>query len=461
MRAVVTGQVGVDKAPYIKAVQRLASARGIDLKVANVGEMMYAEAPDVPAGRILNLPITRLNTLRRSVFKEILNLAQRHEHLLVNTHATFRWHHGLFAAFDFDQIQQLDPDLYVTVLDNVENVHARLVRDHELEHTLKDIMVWREEELLATEILANSTRGYGHFFMLSRGRDNVSATILDRLMFQKGMKKAYLSFPMTHVVDQPAAQAEIEAFKLAMREPFICFDPADVDEVLLHTRSLSAIKEGLQTFNYPTEAGTVSIATKEVVDIARDIMGQTYARDFKMVDQSDMIVSIIPELPGGKPALSSGVERELQHAYEGGKEVYVIWHCKTAASPFITQTATAIFPTVDAALAHFRQKGYIPESAGTTANTGAGTRSGASDGTGAGADPRAAAGAGTDADADTGDATAAGTGSGAGTAASAGAGEGSGAGAPSAITPAVAKPKTQTKPATGRKRKPPTSLFES
>jgi adenylate kinase len=367
MRAVVTGQVGVDKAPYIQAVQRLATARGIDLKVCNVGAMMYAEAPDVPAGRILNLPITRLNTLRRSVFKEILNTAQQHEHLLVNTHATFRWHHGLFAAFDFDQIQQLNPDLYVTVLDNVENVHARLVRDHELEHTLKDIMVWREEELLATEILANSTRGYGHFYMLSRGRNNGSAASLERLMFQPGMKKAYLSFPMTHVVDQPAALTEIEAFKLAMRDQFICFDPADVDEFLLHSRGQQAVKEGIESFDYAAEPGTVSIATREVVEIGRDIMGQTYARDFKMVDQSDMIVSIIPELSGGKPALSSGVERELQHAYEGGKEVYVVWRCKTAASPFITQTATAIFPTVDDALAHFRQKGYIAANAPTRA----------------------------------------------------------------------------------------------
>ena len=31
-------------------------------------------------------------------------------------------------------------------------------------------MVWREEELLATEILANIVRGYGHFYMISRGR---------------------------------------------------------------------------------------------------------------------------------------------------------------------------------------------------------------------------------------------------------------------------------------------------
>ena len=35
--------------------------------------------------------------------------------------------------------------------------------------------------------------------------------------------------------------------------------------------------------------------------------------DFKLIDQSDMIVSYVPELPDGKPGLSSGVERELQH----------------------------------------------------------------------------------------------------------------------------------------------------
>src|SRR5437764_13906235 len=103
MRAVVTGQVGVDKGPYLEAVKAEARLQGHDLQVCHVGRMMYAEAPDVPPGRILNLPMTRLNALRRSVFKEILRIAERHEHVLVNTHATFRSKHGLFAAFDFDQ----------------------------------------------------------------------------------------------------------------------------------------------------------------------------------------------------------------------------------------------------------------------------------------------------------------------------------------------------------------------
>ena len=72
-------------------------------------------------------------------------------------------------------------------------------------------------------------------------------------------------------------------------------------------------------------------------------MGQIYMRDFKMVDQSDMIVSYVPELPNGKPGLSSGVERELHHAFEGGKEVYVVWACRGMPVPFITETATKVF----------------------------------------------------------------------------------------------------------------------
>src|SRR5437764_3459133 len=171
MRAIVTGQVGVDKGPCLEAVQKAAQQAGHDLVVCHVGKMMYAEAPDVPAGRILNLPISRLNALRRAVFKEILRTAEQHEHVLVNTHATFRWRHGLFAAFDFDQIKAFNADTYVTLLDNVESVHQRLVRDHDFDHSLKDLMVWREEETLATEIIANILRAYGPFYMTTRGRN--------------------------------------------------------------------------------------------------------------------------------------------------------------------------------------------------------------------------------------------------------------------------------------------------
>ncbi|MGD1277899.1 MAG: AAA family ATPase [Tepidisphaeraceae bacterium] len=367
MRAFVSGQVGLDKGPYLEAVKAQTRLRGLDLEVCHVGKMMYAEAPDVPAGRILNLPLTRLAALRRAVFKEILRVAERHQHLLINSHATFRWHHGLFAAFDFDQIKTFNADVYVTLVDDAQSVHQRLLRDHELDHTLKDIMVWREEEILATEIIANITRGYGHFFMLSRGRSRPTTDTLFNLLFEPGKKRLYLSFPMSHVMDLPDTLARIADFQAAMSRHFTCFNPTDVDEFVLHTKTLKALEEGRSTIEVDAVDGPIALKTADVAQISGDILGQTYARDFKMIDQSDMIVSFIPELPGGKPAVSSGVERELHHAFEGGKEVYVIWTAKAMPSPFVTQTATRVFADTDQAIAHFREKGYIadpPDTAG-------------------------------------------------------------------------------------------------
>jgi adenylate kinase len=359
MRAIVTGQVGVDKGPYLEEVKRLAQKKGYDVAVFHVGRMMYEEAPDVPAGRILNLPISRLNTLRRAVFKEILKEAEKHEHVLINTHATFRWRHGLFAAFDFDQVKAFDADTYITLLDNAESVHQRLMRDHDIDHTLKDIMVWREEELLATEILANILKGYGHFFMISRGRNIPTTQTIYRLIFEPKMKKVYLSFPMSHVMDLPNTLAEIDRFKATINEHFITFDPADVDEFILHKMADEAVQAGKDEIEVDAADGKVKLKTSEVVQISGDIMGQIYMRDFKMVDQADMIISLVPELPNGKPGLSSGVERELHHAFEGGKEVYVVWACRALPSPFITETATKVFRSTEEAVQYFRQKGYV------------------------------------------------------------------------------------------------------
>ena len=361
MRAIVTGQVGVDKGPYLEAVQTRAREAGIDLALCNVGQMMYDEAPDVPKGRILNLPITRLNSLRRAVFNKILRIADSHEHVIVNTHATFRWRHGLFAAFDFDQVKEFNADLYLTLLDNAESVHQRLQRDHDIDHTLKDIMVWREEETLATEILANILRGYGHFYMISRGREIPTTDTVYRLMFKNELKKVYLSFPMSHVMDLPDTLAEIDEFKAKINEHLICFDPADVDEFVLHMKAVEAMKEGEDTVTLDAADGKTTLKTAEVAQISGDIMGQIYARDFKMVDQSDMIISLVPELPNGKPGLSSGVERELHHAFEGGKEVYVVWACSSLPSPFITETATKVFKSTEEAITHFKDVGYIPQ----------------------------------------------------------------------------------------------------
>ncbi|MCC6230982.1 MAG: AAA family ATPase, partial [Phycisphaerales bacterium] len=159
MRAIVTGQIGMEKKPYLDAVARFAGQQGESLTLYHVGDMMYAEGTDVRSGRILDLPISRLNSLRRAAFKDIIAESTTAgpgstplPNIIVNTHATFRWRHGLFAAFDYDQIAKLQPDLFICLVDNIEVVHHRLHREHDIDATLKDCMVWREEEILATEL---------------------------------------------------------------------------------------------------------------------------------------------------------------------------------------------------------------------------------------------------------------------------------------------------------------------
>lgn len=359
MRVVVTGQVGMDKTPYLTAVAELAQERGEPLDMYHVGRRMYEEGPDIRAGRILDLPLSRLQALRRAAFKDIISESVGKPNIMVNTHATFRWRHGLFAAFDFDQMKQLQPDMLICLVDNIEVVHNRLTAEHTLDVTLKDLMVWREEEIMATELLAQALNCGNRFFILSRGRDHDTVETCFRLACRPDMKKVYPSFPMTHVEKLPDVRAEIDGFRAELARHFITFDPGDVDEKILLDRAIEAAKEGKDFIPVQLPDKTINVSVKQVLDIAGDVDGQIYMRDFKLIDQSDMIVSYIPELPGGIPALSSGVERELQHAFEHSRDVYVIYKPEKQPSPFITETATKVFKSTDEAMQHFDQAGLL------------------------------------------------------------------------------------------------------
>ncbi len=369
MRAVITGQIGMDKKPYLEVVSQLAGERGGNIELFNVGKMMYAEGPDIREGRILDLPMSRLHSLRRAAIKDIISSTtptEDHPDVIMNTHATFRWRHGLFPAFDFDQMEAFAPNLFICLVDNIEVVHKRLHDEHDIDATLKDCMVWREEEILATELLAQACGCRNSFYILSRGRHQDTTETCYRLITRNSLKKVYPSFPMSHVVDMPDILEEIAQFRAALAEHFITFDPADVDEKLLLDNGIEAAKQGKDWIQVePHEFGgkggdePLRVSVREILDIAGDIDGQIYMRDFRLIDQSDMIVSLVPELPGGVPGLSSGVERELQHAWEHTKEVYVVWKPKKAPSPFITETATKIFTSVDEALEYFSEQGYF------------------------------------------------------------------------------------------------------
>ena len=359
MIVVVTGMVGVDKKSYLQKVCQFAAEKGKEILLCNVGEEMYAEAPDIPAGKILDIPMKRLSSLRRSVFKDIIAKAKKAPNLIVNTHATFRWRHGLFPAVDFDQMRQLGADIYICLIDGVVALHRRLLDEHSTEHTLKDLIVWREEEIIGTEMLCKGISEKIPFYCLARGAGEETIETFYRLVFEKVCKKAYLSFPMTNVVDMKNVKKQIDGFRQLMKKFFTCFDPADLEESYLPHYARQASQKGLDFVEITVLGQTTQLDLNEVKQIERDINSQIYARDFLLIDQSDMIISFIPTLSDGRAAISSGVERELQHAHEAAKEVYVIWTAKQRPSVFVTQTATEVFADLDSMIEFSKKQGYI------------------------------------------------------------------------------------------------------
>lgn len=359
MTVVVTGMVGLNKKSYLEEVCRLARRKGKEVVLCNVGDLMYAEAPDIPAGKILDISLKRLASLRRSVFKDIIVQAHQAADVIVNTHATFRWRHGLFPAVDFDQMRQLDADMYVCLIDGVAAMHLWLLEDHTAEHSLKDLIVWREEEIISTEMLCKGINDKVPFYCLARGSEHETTETFYRLVFQRQLKKVYLSFPMTAVARIEAVKKEIAEFREWMKQWFICFDPGDLEEAHLPGMARQARAQGLDAIEVTARNRPVRLSVEEVLQIERDINNQIYARDFLLIDQADMIVSFVPALPDGRAAISSGVERELQHAHEAAKEVYVIWTAKQSPSVFVTQTANAVFSSVDDAARFLQNSGQL------------------------------------------------------------------------------------------------------
>lgn len=359
MIVVVTGMVGVDKKSYLQKVCQLAMEKGKETFLCNVGDMMYAEASDVAAGKILDISMRRLNSLRRSVFKDIIAKSQSVSNVIINTHATFRWRHGLFPAVDFDQMRQINADMYICLIDGVAALHSQLTGEHSVQHSLKDLLVWREEEIIGTLMLCKGISESVPFYCLARGSETETTETFYRLVFEGAFKKAYLSFPMTHVGGVENVVRQIERFRKLMKGFFICFDPGDLEESYLPHYARQAKRNGQDFVEVNSSGQTIRLDLEQVLQIERDINSQIYARDFMMIDQSDMIISFIPAMADGRALISSGVERELQHAHEAAKEVYVIWASKQNPSVFITQTATKVFSDINNATEFFKKKRYI------------------------------------------------------------------------------------------------------
>ena len=125
-----TGISGSKRKEYLEDLAAFAEASGRPCKVLHVGSMMFETSKrlgrEIPENKILDLSSSTLNYLRATVFEQIIVEAKSQENLIISTHGCFRWKKNLIPAFDFHYLNQLAPDIFLTIVDNIQSVKARL-----------------------------------------------------------------------------------------------------------------------------------------------------------------------------------------------------------------------------------------------------------------------------------------------------------------------------------------------
>ncbi len=354
MRAIITGVSGTKRSHVLGEVERLAKERGESFEIFDVREAMFqiAEGVGQPVEEetVLDMFPPSLVMLRAAALEKLAGVVEQAGRTAswgMITHAVFRWKNTLISGFDPYYLGRLRPDFYVTVTEGVRTVRQRLTdqpRWEEMSH--EDLLVWREEEQFATEELARMQRKPQYLL-----GEQADAETMYRLFFEPKMRKAYLSYPMTH--GETNGDRGLQAFKKRLEENLIIFDPADVNDFDVDETTGSLIDHPGRT------DGSAALATGTVNGFsdreAQHISDQIVFRDYKLIAQSDMIV-VYYDIAVPSP----GVVSEMNYALHTGKRVYGVWLPEADPSPFFSRYCSRVFRSTDELFNYFARYRITP-----------------------------------------------------------------------------------------------------
>lgn len=333
--------------------------------------------------RALALPKPILRERYGSALEQVMDRYRSdrcHSNVFMHGHACF-YHQQtreFFVLANTDRIaESFRPDMVITLIDDLENIHQRLRAEGHLFqrsevdysgvsglaeafHDLGMLMHWRAAEFSASEQIARKAHCPHYLIAVKHPIRTVA-----RLIFEPHLHSVYISHPIT----EPRAQlnrGNVSSFDefstrlgltcATLRSRAVLFEPTTIDE-LRFRRFLHPTETGNRTSFIPIltqrwplpgpaeqllwdkiddlgpfehfsdeeiddfikahsegaaarSFGLLSIASALTNALVGEIGDQISARDYKLVEQSDMLFVIRP-LFGGR--YSEGVRREILH----------------------------------------------------------------------------------------------------------------------------------------------------
>ncbi|HIQ13577.1 MAG TPA: hypothetical protein EYH44_04250 [Thermoprotei archaeon] len=358
-----TGITGSGRAKYLSATKEYALGRGRNVDLIDVGPEMFVKASSlrvkIPSDKILDLDETALRFLRATVFEGIVHKIDKfrnddsREDLYISLHMSFRWKKVLMPAFDYYYLTKVAPDVLVTVIDSVGNIRRRIDKDPELHPwmgklTIKELLIWQDEEVFITKMVADMLDKHFYIIPFSNiGFKDPDPSILYDILYDIELplmegerprkRRAYLSYPMTHVEDRKEFDRMKNDFLRRLRENnIVVFDPIMVEDHIL----LDSI-ENCNDDEVYIEEFDVALPVDEIKEAKDYIIDSTVYRDYRFIDQSDMVIVFYPT-----SKLSAGVLSEMNYGFTHLKKVYT-YFTEPDISPFFRNYSNYISNDID------------------------------------------------------------------------------------------------------------------
>jgi adenylate kinase len=237
-------------------------------------------------------------------------------------------------------IKQIEPDIFFTVFDDVYACHAKL-RAAGYPYRYDLLLNWRMIECGIVDSLATAV-GIDNLLLAAKH----PAIAAYRLVFEPERPRVYSASQISNVRDNPSLRREIERHRRYLHKKYAVFDPLTIDDRVLVNRlrrcrgkialripasdrwpcDLSDLGKAYRCL-VPEDPGVfpVTVGLQEAKELNRPVEkrscrnlidAQITQRDFRYIDQSDVMAAYRPRLGGHE---SGGVAAEKTYAAGSGR----------------------------------------------------------------------------------------------------------------------------------------------
>jgi adenylate kinase len=312
-----------DKKGYIDETLRIAKKNGCKVKYISLGALLMKELKEdlgasFIAKNVLNIDEEFRALAMKNLIHNLKGEMKKHKNLIISGHATFLWKRNFTNAFNWRYLKDINPDMFVTLIDNTDNIKNRMsVSEQWKEHNMTgdQILAWQNVEVNVTNGWSQLLNKPHYIIPRMEAQD-----VLFKLMFRPEAELVYASFPMSHI-KKDEVRKKIDDFVNNLSKYFTVLNPRSI-ELSEHFGEAEA--------------------------------AQTCLRDLRWFTgkANKIIVYFLPEL-----VFSAGVLSEINHAFETTKEVWMIMP-KKLYGPFEKHMISQIFNTEEEFFGFVKSKGY-------------------------------------------------------------------------------------------------------